>query len=35
MVKASDNISIGARYNRYDFNGDDVTMLSINAQLSF
>jgi len=35
MVKASDNISIGARYNSYDFDGDDVTMLSINAQLSF
>ena len=35
MVKASDKISIGARYNLYDFDGDDVTMLSINAQLSF
>jgi opacity protein-like surface antigen len=34
-VKTSDNISIGARYNIYDFGGDDVTMLSINAQLSF
>ena len=35
MVKTTDNISIGARYNVYDFDGDDVTMLSINAQLSF
>ena len=35
MVKTTDNISIGARYNSYDFNGNDVTMLSINAQLSF
>jgi opacity protein-like surface antigen len=35
MVKTTDNISIGARYNSYDFDGNDVTMLSINAQLSF
>lgn len=35
MVKTTDNISIGARYNSYDFNGNDVTMLSLNAQLSF
>jgi opacity protein-like surface antigen len=35
MVKASDNIGIGARYNVYDFDGDDVTLLSVNAQLSF
>lgn len=34
-VKASDNIGIGARYNIYNFNGDNVSMLSINAQLSF
>lgn len=34
-VKTSDKISLGARYNIYDFDGDDVTMLSINAQLSF
>ena len=34
-VKTTDNLSIGARYNVYDFDGDDVTMLSINAQLSF
>ncbi len=34
-VKATNNIGIGARYNVYDFDGDDVTMLSINAQLSF
>lgn len=35
MVKTTDNLSIGARYNVYDFDGDDVSMLSINAQLSF
>ena len=35
MVKTTGNLSIGARYNVYDFDGDDVTMLSINAQLSF
>jgi hypothetical protein len=35
MVKTGDNLGIGARYNVYDFDGDDVTMLSINAQLSF
>ena len=35
MVKTTDNLSIGARYNVYDFDGDDVTMFSINAQLSF
>ena len=35
MVKTTDNLSIGARYNVYDFDGDNVTMLSINAQLSF
>lgn len=34
-VKTSDQVSIGARYNSYDFDGDDVTMLSINAQLGF
>lgn len=34
-VKTTDNLSIGARYNVYDFDGDDVTMLSINAQLGF
>ena len=35
MVKTTDSLSIGARYNVYDFDGDDVTMLSINAQLGF
>ena len=35
MVKTTDNLSIGARYNVYDFDGNDVTMLTINAQLSF
>jgi hypothetical protein len=35
MVKATQNLSIGARYNVYDFDGDDVTMLSVNAQLGF
>ena len=35
MVKATDKLSFGARYNVYDFDGDDVTMLSINAQLGF
>jgi len=34
-VKASSNIGIGARYNVYDFDGDDVSMLSVQAQLSF
>ena len=35
MVKTTDNLSVGARYNVYDFDGDDVTMFSVNAQLSF
>ena len=35
MVKTTDNISLGARYIVYDFDGDNVTMLSVNAQLSF
>jgi opacity protein-like surface antigen len=35
MVKTTDNLSFGARYNVYDFDGDNVSMLSINAQLSF
>ena len=35
MVKTTDKLSFGARYNVYDFDGDDVTMLSINAQLGF
>jgi opacity protein-like surface antigen len=35
MVKATQSLSIGARYNVYDFDGDDVTMLSVNAQLGF
>lgn len=35
MVKTTNNISLGARYNVYDFDGDNVTMLLINAQLSF
>lgn len=34
-VKTSDQLSIGARYNSYDFGGDDVTMLSVNALLAF
>ena len=34
-VKASSNIGIGARYNVYDFDGNDVSMLSVNAMLSF
>lgn len=34
-VKATNNIGIGARYNVYDFDGDDVSMLSINGQLYF
>jgi len=34
-VKASDSIKIGARYNIYDFDGDDVKVLTINAQLGF
>ena len=29
-IKMDNNISLGARYNTYDFDGDDVTMLSIN-----
>ena len=35
MVKTTDNISLGARYTVYDFDGDNVTMLSVNAQLNF
>ena len=35
MVKVTQGISLGARYNIYDFDGDDVSMLSFNAQLSF
>ena len=35
MVKTTDSISLGARYNVYDFDGDNVTMLSVNAQLGF
>lgn len=35
MVKATGNLGLGARYNVYDFDGDNVTMLSFNAQLSF
>ena len=35
MVKATNNISLGARYTIYDFDGDDVSMLSLNAQLNF
>jgi hypothetical protein len=35
MVKTTDKVSIGARYNSYDADGDDVTMFSINAQLDF
>ncbi|MGB5398480.1 MAG: porin family protein [Gammaproteobacteria bacterium] len=34
-VKASKSIGIGARYNVYDFDGNDVSMLSVHAQLSF
>lgn len=29
-IHTYNNIRIGARYNTYDFNGDDVTMFSIN-----
>jgi len=35
MVKVTNSISLGARYNIYDFDGDDITMLSVNAQLKF
>jgi len=35
MVKATNSISLGARYNIYDFDGDDISMLSVNAQLNF
>jgi len=35
MVKATDSLGIGARYNVYDFDGDNVTMLLVNAQLGF
>ena len=34
-VKTTDNLSFGARYIVYDFDGDNVTMLSVNAQLNF
>jgi hypothetical protein len=35
MVKTTGSLSIGARYNVYDFDGDNVTILSVNAQLGF
>ena len=35
MLKATNSISLGARYNIYDFDGDDISMLSVNAQLNF
>ena len=35
MVKATNNIGLGARYTIYDFDGDDISMLSVNAQLNF
>lgn len=31
--KVSDQVGLGFRYNIYDFDGDDVTMFSINAQI--
>ena len=34
-VKVTNNIGVGARYNVYSFDSDDVTMLSINAQIGF
>ena len=35
MVKVTNNIDLGARYTIYDFDGDDVSVLSLNAQLNF
>ena len=31
----TDNFGLGLRYNSYDFDGDDVTRLSLNAQVNF
>jgi len=34
-MKVNQKVSFGARYNSYDMDGDDVTIFSLNAQLSF
>lgn len=34
-MKVNQNLSLGARYNSYDMDGDDVTMFSLNAQIGF
>lgn len=31
----TENLGLGLRYNNYDFDGDDVTRLSFNAQINF
>jgi len=35
LLNVNNKLSLGARYNTYDMDGDDVTMLSINAQIGF
>ncbi len=34
-MKVNQNLSLGARYNSYDMDGDDVTMFSLNALIGF
>ena len=34
-VKMNNQVSLGARYNVYDFDGDDVSMLSLNLLVGF
>jgi OOP family OmpA-OmpF porin len=34
-LKMSEKFSLGARYNNYDFDGDDVTRFTVNAQFPF
>ena len=34
-IKVNNQVSLGARYNVYDFDGDDITMLSLNLLIGF
>lgn len=34
-TKVNEKVSLGARYNSYDIDGDDVTRITVNAQLAF
>jgi opacity protein-like surface antigen len=34
-ANVTDKLGLGLRYNNYDFDGDDVTRLSLNAQIGF